>query len=267
MRITSVSASLLALVTTLAGAPALVACSAADEATADATPDAGKKKKRKSKDSDDDKKPSLKGSSKDAGARDGGDAGVEDDGGDPDAGAPANLCKTPLAAGDLAIVEVLLAAKAGTGDRGEWIEIKNTRPCAVNIKGLEVSSPRTATVDDVATVTVDAYVAPGGRFLVASSTDPKVNGGLTGTLIAFAGNTSDVLGNAGDDISIHLGALAIDTFGFDITGLNPGESLAFPEACAVMDRGNPALWKAAKHAWASGMHGTPNAPNTDVTCN
>ncbi len=268
MRTTSISASMLfALVTTLAGASALVGCSAADEAAADAAPDAGKKKKKASaKDSDDDKKPSKKGFSKDAGARDGGDAGAAEIEVGTDGGPPANPCKTPLAKGDLAIVEVLLTAKTGTGDKGEWIEIKNTRSCTVNIKGLQVSSPRTATIDDVATVTVDTYVAAGGRFLVASSTDPKVNGGLAGTVIAFAGNTSDVLGNGGDDISIELGPLGIDTFGFDITGLTPGESLAFPETCVAADRGNPALWKSAKHSWAAGMYGTPNAPNTDVTC-
>src|SRR5438046_2144373 len=60
-----------------------------------------------------------------SGAKDG---GAKSDGGviGTDAGPVKTYCTGALAAGDLAIVEILISSRAGSGDPGEWVEIQNT---------------------------------------------------------------------------------------------------------------------------------------------
>src|SRR5947209_15274570 len=56
------------------------------------------------------------------------------DAGGPDAtpvvdggGAPSDACPGALAAGDLAVVELMIASQTGAGDKGEWVEVQSTR--------------------------------------------------------------------------------------------------------------------------------------------
>jgi hypothetical protein len=46
------------------------------------------------------------------------------------------LCAAPLAPGDLAIDELMIASMSGTGDHGEWLEIESARDCALDLQGL-----------------------------------------------------------------------------------------------------------------------------------
>jgi len=45
-------------------------------------------------------------------------------------------CSGPLAAGDVKIVEIMIASQGGSGDKGEWVELQSTRACILDIKGL-----------------------------------------------------------------------------------------------------------------------------------
>jgi hypothetical protein len=111
----------------------------------------------------------------------------------------------------------------------------------------------------------DVQVAPGGSFLVADTTDATKNNGLTGTV--FAWGSSDVLKNSGDTVSVKLGATVIDSVTYpDLSNLNPGRSFAFPADCALTDRSDWRRWSLTFTPYASGLQGTPNAPNSDVSC-
>ena len=61
---------------------------------------------------------------------DGGDSGLASE--DFDAW-DAGPCTTPLAPGDLMMDEVMVSTVPGSADRGQWLEVRNTRRCSVDL--------------------------------------------------------------------------------------------------------------------------------------
>ena len=203
-------------------------------------------------------------------ARDGGapaDGGHVVDGGHAEGGGPLDkaYCAGPLKRGDLEMGELLIAARAGEGDRGEWVEVRSTRTCWLKLKGLVIASPRGAAMPDSVTTGDDFELGPQQRFIVADSADPLKNNRLPGKV--FAWESFDVLDNAGDTVSLKVGATVVDTLTYPaFPNLEPGRTVAFPDDCPGPARSDWARWSQTFAAWAPGFQGTPNATNTDVAC-
>jgi hypothetical protein len=199
-------------------------------------------------------------------ATDGGvirDAGASDGSVAP----PPNACPSPLpGAGDLAVVEIMISSAAGSGDRGEWIEIQSTRHCALNLKGVRVESPRGATAQDYVEITGDVWLPPNGMFIVADTSDPTKNNNLPGLVFPFAGTASDVLKNDGDTIIVSRSGTSIDTTTYPKFTVYPGRSVSFPLDCAWSERSSWERWSYSFHYWTTGKQGTPNSDNNDVAC-
>lgn len=195
------------------------------------------------------------------------DGGTTSDGGhgvDLDGGAPV-ACTGPLAAGDVKIVEMMIASASGSADCGEWVELESTRTCILNINGLVVQSPR-GTLFDKASVTVDTFIAPGASFLVADSASTTDNHSLPNAAVVATWNTYDVLKNGGDTIDVYAGTTLVDTLTYPAFTLVPGRSVAFPADCAWSDRASWARWSMSFNVWSSPYQGTPGADNSDVSC-
>jgi hypothetical protein len=192
------------------------------------------------------------------------DAGTPKDAGAPkDAGGPV-LCSGPLAAGDVKVVEIMIAAQSGSGDKGEWIELQSTRQCTLNLKGLRIESPRGSGTDS-ATITGDYLLAPNGIFVVADSTSSVDNHGI-GT-VAASFNAADVLKNDGDTINVvSATSVVVDTITYPKFTLFIGRSVAFPWDCAWSDRSSWARWSWSFYKWNGNYQGTPNDDNFDVAC-
>jgi hypothetical protein len=173
------------------------------------------------------------------------------------------FCEGDLAAGDLAIVEIMIASKSGSGDSGEWAEIKSTRDCWLHLDGVTIESPRGTSSVDVATLEgVD--LAPGGSFVVADSDDASKNHGINGAVVAW--DATDVLKNDGDTITVKLGDLVIDSLTYpSLAAATAGTSVAFPADCDGAERSDWLAWSASKAAFGT-LKGTPNAPNDDIAC-
>jgi hypothetical protein len=188
------------------------------------------------------------------------------DAGPADAGPiPKVYCDGPLAAGDLVLDELLVASRSGSGDDGEWVEIRSTRDCWLKLKGLTVASPRGAATTNQAQIAEDYELDPHGTFVVADSTDPLKNHGLPGKV--FAWDAADVLKNDGDVLKLELGATVIDTHTYPaFSNLTPGRSLAFPDDCAPGVRSDWTRWSLSFAEWKPTWKGTPNATNSDVAC-
>jgi hypothetical protein len=186
----------------------------------------------------------------------------------PDSGSDGSTgdCPPPLAAGDLVIVEAMVASVTGSGDTGEWVELQSTRSCRLNLNGLHVASPRGAGSDTV-DVTQDTFVPALGTVVVANTSDPALNHSLPGVLLTWAGSPTDVLKNTGDSVTLSAGATTIDTLTY--TSTSPwgyGTSMTFAAGCAASLRTDMTKWTGSKGTWTAGFFGTPNAPNSDVTC-
>jgi hypothetical protein len=202
-------------------------------------------------------------------------AAVED-GGDDGAGSdaavepaieppPDGACLLPLAAGDLLIDELMIESVAGTGDDGEWLEIESTLDCAANLNGLHGECPRGAKVATF-DVSDDLWIPPRGTFVVADSNDPAINHDLPGIVVVWFGHQGDVLRNKGTTITISSGGTMIDALTYPALTLAVGNSIAFPSDCDAGVRMDFTNWKRSTASWFPGFFGTPNAPNTDVSC-
>lgn len=198
-------------------------------------------------------------------------------GGRSDAGAPVldggadggvvtkTFCAGPLKAGDLAVVELMITSRAGSGDDGEWVEIQSTRDCWLNLEGVTIESPRGQATPDIARITGRFELAPNDTFVVADSLDPLKNHKLPGRVIAW--NATDVLKNDGDTIVVKSGATVIDTLTYPaFNNLTPGRALSFPVDCAWSHRATWERWSLTFTEWQPGFKGTPNTDNDDVAC-
>jgi hypothetical protein len=185
----------------------------------------------------------------------------------PDSGKPSNLCQGSVGAGDFKVVEIMIASIAGSGDKGEWIELQSTRSCTQNAKGLVITSPR-GVGTDTATVGADMFVPAYGTFVVANSTNTAVNHGLGARVVAFSGEPADVLKNDGDTITVTNGATTVDTLTYPKFGnLVAGSSVSFPWDCAWSDRTDWQRWSYSFTTYGGGaFKGTPNDDNLDVAC-
>ncbi len=179
----------------------------------------------------------------------------------------------PLAAGDLAIVEFMIASQAGSGDRGEWVEIQSTHSdCTLNLKGLHVESPRGPTAPpDAVDVTYDLLLPPNGTIIVADTAISELNNNLPSPVLSWV--ATDALKNDGDTITVSAGGVTIDTITYGAWTPKIGRSVSFPVDCAWSVRRDWNRWSWSFHVWQAAkvdggvsLQGTPNADNIDVAC-
>jgi hypothetical protein len=188
----------------------------------------------------------------------------EGEGPDVDA-PPEGACAAPLAAGGLVIDELLIESVAGAGDYGEWLEVRSTLPCAIDLRGLHGECPSGAKVRTF-DVTDDLWLAPTDSFVVADSIDPAIDHDLPGIVIPWSGQPGDVLRNKGGTVSLRVQDALIDSVTYPALKLIVGTSVAFPADCPLERRSDWTVWQASNSSWFPGFRGSPNAPNIDVTC-
>lgn len=200
------------------------------------------------------------------------DASVEDPGASLDARAappfdagPNGVCAQPLAPGNLAIVEVMIASTAGSGDHGEWLEVRSSLDCALSLRGLHGECAVGGHVHTFAVID-DVWIAARGTFVVADSIDPAINHDLPGVVLAWEGNAGDVLRNLGSTITLRANGAIVDSLTYPALKITLGASIAFPRDCAPGARSDFASWRWSTTSWFPGFAGTPNAPNADVHC-
>jgi hypothetical protein len=178
---------------------------------------------------------------------------------------PDGACEGGPGEGDLQIDELLIESVAGAGDNGEWLEIASTLDCVVNVRGLHGQCPhgsKVATFD----VTDDLWLPPHGSIVVADSLDPAVNHELPGSVVAWLGHPGDVLRNKGGTLTLTFGGTLVDALTYPALAQTVGTSFAFPSGCAPSSRADFTQWQKSTASWFPGFHGTPNEPNTDVSC-
>lgn len=97
--------------------------------------------------------------------------------------------------GDVVVTEIMKDPSAVTDLRGEWIEVRNNRPCRVNLEGWILT-------DDAGNVHVIANggngvrIRPGGLLVLGASADQTLNGGVP---VAYQWSGYS-LGNAADSV-------------------------------------------------------------------
>lgn len=182
-----------------------------------------------------------------------GDAGVRD------------ACTKALAPGDLAIVELMIASVAGSGDHGEWLEVRSTLDCAIDLRGLHGDCPLAGRVNSFDVID-ELWIPPGGSFLVVDSSSPVIDHELPGMYVAWSNEPGDVLRNLGSTVTLRMNGTLIDSVTYPSMKLTVGASVAFPSDCPPSTRADWSRWQTSKSSWFPGFFGTPNGPNVDVAC-
>jgi hypothetical protein len=183
-----------------------------------------------------------------------------------DASIDASACPSAMAPGDLVFDEVMIATEPGSDDRGQWLEVRSTRSCTLDLIGLHASAlhgQSFRTMD----VTTDTWLPAGAYFLIADTTDPTENNSLPGLVLAWAGSPADALHKTSDVITLSVGTVMIDALTYPSKTRPEATSYAFPWGCAPGLRTDFANWRPSTASWTAGLFGTPGAPNTDVVCN
>jgi hypothetical protein len=178
---------------------------------------------------------------------------------------PVGACPAPPTAGDLLIDELMIESVAGTGDYGEWLEVRSTQPCVINLRGLHGECPSGAKVRTF-DVTDDTWLPSLSTFVVADTLDPAINHDLPGLLIAWAGRPGDVLRNKGATVSLRMQDTLVDSVTYPALRLTVGASTAFPADCPPSRRSDWTAWRTSSASWFPGFLGSPNAANVDVHC-
>jgi hypothetical protein len=162
-----------------------------------------------------------------------------------------------LLPGDLVVTEVMTNPAAVSDANGEWFEVVNRAPMAVDLDGLELSDLDT----NHFVVAGPLVVGPGGRVVFGASDDPAVNGGAA-VDYRWSGFS---LANGEDEIVITAAGLEIDAVAWDDGATFPdpdGAAMQLdPSAENAVDNDDGGAWCTAVLVFGEGDLGTPGLPN------
>jgi hypothetical protein len=191
------------------------------------------------------------------------------DAGRPDAGRPdaghrdAGPPTCPPAAGDIVIVEVMIASAAGA-DRGEWFEIESRADCFVSLAGVDIVSPTSSGDEKVHTIG-HAVVPPRARFVLALSSAPIDNHGLVHDYAYGSGGSSDVILNNGTDwLELRSLAFVLDRVAWPSGGYTIGRSRELDGTADAARNDDWSSWCDATSVYSTlggTFYGTPGASN------
>jgi hypothetical protein len=176
---------------------------------------------------------------------------------------PLGLAPAP---GELVINEVMFDSDAVGDSSGEWLEIFN----ATADKTLDLRTVRLVSDDQAGgtqahqlSAPSPLLLAPGGYFVLATSADPSVNGGVSG---AYAYGQDVKLSNASDAVWLEVpgpGAPAlIDKVIYTGTAAYTGKSRSLSPAWqSAQANDDPAHWCPSETPYGAGDLGTPGKAN------
>lgn len=162
--------------------------------------------------------------------------------------------------GDLVITEIMNNPAVVSDASGEWFEIYNDAPYAIDLQGLtlqhQASPPQTETIGS------SVVIAPGGYAVLGINANSSTNGNVT---VNHQYSSAVNLSNTSDYIAILDGATLIDEVSYSsMSGLNPnGKSRNLdPLYQNAFDNDTDAHFCQATSTMASGVDlGTPGASN------
>ncbi len=182
------------------------------------------------------------------------DAGPGPDAGPrPDAG-PGGGCSADPAT--VTISEIMISSQSGSGDRGEWFELRNEMPCTVSLAGVDIVSGGVTHTIAAATLTA------GGYLVLAQSADAGENHGLTPDYVY---GPSLSFGNGGGSLSLENGGTEIARVSWGSTDYRRSASRQLSAGARETEALSDARWcdSTAVYSMATGgpFNGTPGMAN------
>ena len=173
-------------------------------------------------------------------------------------GGCAEVPEAPQAFGELVISEVLRDSVFGPPDEGEWVEVYNPGPVALDLRGCHLGDAALV-IEGAAPVAVPA----GGYGVIRSSASATSGPSATAVIPSLA------LGNVAGQITLTCEQGIIDDIAYTL-GWPGQEGVAMQVDAGVLAGDAPAIMNNALDAWCAGTEpygtdgalGTPGGPNT-----
>jgi competence protein ComEC len=154
----------------------------------------------------------------------------------------------------VAISEIMANPRAVPDERGEWLELQNLEPRAVDLRGWTIGSQN----DRGITIERSVVIPPDGFVVLARDGDQTANGGVTA---AYAYRDGLTLGNSSDWVALHSAdGSTVDSVGWSSTIAGASRALSDGAAASHADVMGPA-WITATTAYGKGDFGTPGRAN------
>lgn len=156
----------------------------------------------------------------------------------------------------ITISEIMVSSQSGSGDRGEWFEIRNEASCTVDLTGLEIR------VGAASHTITSGLLTAGGYFLLAQSMDTMENHDLTpdyvyGTGVSFP--------NIGGTLSLRSGMNEVARVSWGSTDYRRGASRQLSRSASETEPLGDSSWCDSTNVYsmASGgpYLGTPGMRN------
>lgn len=169
---------------------------------------------------------------------------------------------TPQYAGDILITEYMAKSQAGTGDKGEWVELFNATETVLDLGGCILKDEGV----DKHTIVGQLLISPGQYIVLGASTDPALNHNA-GVVYAYQ---NFVLGNNGDEIILECAGVMIDRVAYTKTPTTAVSRQLDPSHFDVNENDLETSWCLSSSIFYSetidsvttNYLGTPNGPNT-----
>ena len=159
----------------------------------------------------------------------------------------------------IVISEIMANPRAVADERGEWIELRNLEPRAVDLRGWRIRSRN----DRGFTIERSVVIAPDGLVVLARVGDSAVNGGVTATYAYRDGLT---LGNASDWVALQSSdGSPVDSVAWSST--IAGASRGLRDAAVLHADVMGATWETSTATYGKGDFGTPGRANAATVAN
>ncbi|MCO4760791.1 MAG: lamin tail domain-containing protein [Myxococcales bacterium] len=180
----------------------------------------------------------------------------------------AGKCKTGVCVGDkaqkpkvgdLVISELMVRAKSGNGDNGEWIELTNISSVTIDLEGLELLY-KTSVKFKLTGKGKPLTIKPGGRFVIGRSSKSSDNFGATIDLV----QTVISMSNSGGKLTLKAGKTTLDAVSYEKAAVVLGSALQLSsDKMTAKGNDDAKAWCTATQSFGSaGKKGTPGAANT-----
>ena len=174
------------------------------------------------------------------------------------AGSCVQAVPGPTASGDLVLSEIMRDSLVTAPDKGEWVELRNTRATVLDLRGCALSdgAGRSVAIAGPVPVTVPAS----GYFLLATSRTTAENGSLAN--VSWAWGEAFGLANTAQTLIFTCGGVEIDrvTYGWDWPA-RTGYAMQLHNGATAAQNDAKAYWCEASNAYGGGNRGTPKAVN------
>jgi hypothetical protein len=194
------------------------------------------------------------------------DAGQPTDSAKADGASPTDLFQADVSqSGPPIVISEIMANPAGVSDaNGEWFELYNNGPSAVDLAGWSIRD-QPGTNQNSHTIAASLVINPGQHVVLAANGSTTTNGGVT---VHYVYGANWFLNNSEDEIYLYDASSNL----IDKVEYSAAKGFTIPSGASIslknptLDNNNGANWCAETTTWTGGTSGDKASPGALPVC-